>query len=134
MSPASADFESEQELERNDRAHVASKLGIVGMVLLAGAIALAVNTLITALTTPDFMPDDSDDPFAATCVACVLPFLVGCIGLIYGITALRVSSVLGGRRVAIRGLVFGILNLVFSITIWVVFFNFDLASAACGGG
>jgi hypothetical protein len=135
VSPIDADREPEQKPAKNDLAHAASIVGIIGFVLLAGVMALAANALITALTIPDFMPDDATiDPFAVTCLACVLPFFLGCIGLSFGIAAIKAASVHGQRRVAIRGLLFGIVNLLLPIAIGVVFFNFDLATAACGGG
>jgi hypothetical protein len=121
--------------ERNNRAHVSSKLGIVGIVLTAGVLALAANAVITALTTPDFMVDDvTDDPFVGTGLACVLPIIVGLIGSVYGIAALRVLSVRGERRVAVRGLALGILSVLLPIAVGVVVGNLDAATAACGGG
>jgi hypothetical protein len=134
-SPVSAGLEPAPQPARNHQARLASTLGIIGLVLVAGVVALATNTLITALTTPDFMPDDiTDDPFVATCLACALPFILGCVGLVFGIGAVRKVRAFGERRVAVRGLVFGIVNFVLPLAIGIVFFNFDLASAACGGG
>lgn len=135
VSPLRWDDEVEPEPQTNTPARIASRLGIVGIILLAGVIALATSAVITALTTPDFMPDDlTDDPFATTSVACVLPFIFGCIGLGFGIAAVRAIPTHGHRAVAVRGLVFGILNVVLPVAIGVLFISFDAASAACGGG
>jgi hypothetical protein len=135
LPTVTTELETARASEQNDRAHVASRLGIVGVVLLVGVLTLTANALITAIATPDFMPDDvSDDPFVATCLACVLPLIFGVIGLFYGIAALRVVTVLGERTVAIRGLVLGIFNVLLPIAIGVIMVQFDVLTAACGGG
>jgi hypothetical protein len=135
LPPLAREPEPPRAPARNDRAHVASKLGLVGVVLEVGVLALAANTLITVLTTPDFMLDDvTDDPFVTTCLACVLPLIFGVLGFVYGIAGLKVVSHHGEKTVAIRGLVLGILNLLLPIAIGVVMIQFDLAAAACGGG
>ena len=123
-----------RRIATNLMAHAASKIGIIGAALLLGVIGLAVSTFITALTTPDFMPDADADPFAQTCVACFVPLVLGCIGLAYGIAGLRGMAMLGERRVAIRGFVLALVNILLPIGIGILFFNFDIASAACGGG
>ena len=135
VSAVTTELEMTRGTENNDRAHVASKLGIVGIVLVVGVLALLTNAIITAVSTPDFMPGDiTDDPFAATGAACLLPFIFGIVGLIFGIAALRVVSVLGERTVAVRGLVLGIVNVLLPIVIGVVVVNFDQLVSACGGG
>lgn len=121
--------------ERNERAVLASRLGIVGIVLVGGVLALLANALIIATTTPDFMPIDiTDDPFAGTGWACVLPFIVGVVGLVNAIRALRQLSLRGGKSIAIRGLVLSLVSILLPIAIGVVADQFDQLVAACGGG
>lgn len=135
LSAVSAEVETTGESEQNDRARVASRLGIVGAVLVVGVLALTANALITAFGTPDFMPDDvSDDPFIATGLACVVPLFFGFVGSIYGIGALTVASARGERAIAIRGLVLGVVNVLLPITIGVVVVHFEQMMASCGGG
>ncbi|HEY2642397.1 MAG TPA: hypothetical protein VGI56_01470 [Galbitalea sp.] len=135
FSAVSTELETTGGTVQNDRARVASRLGIVGAVLVVGVLALTANAVITAFATPDFMPTDaSDDPFLATGIACVVPSFLGFVGLIYSIGALRVVSVRGERTIAIRGLVLGILNVLLPIAVGVVVVHFDQMMASCGGG
>jgi hypothetical protein len=135
FSAVSTELETTGGTVQNDRARVASRVGLVGAVFTVGVLALTANAVITAFVTPDFMPtDDSDDPFFATGVACLVPLFLGFLGLIYTIGALRVVSVRGERTIAIRGLVLGILNLLLPIAVGVVVVHFDQMMASCGGG
>lgn len=119
----------------NFNAHAASALGIVGLVIVAGVLALMTSAIITAATTPDFMPIDiTDDSFFGTGLASVLPLIFGLIGLGLGIAALAKVRILGEKRVAIRGLVFGLLNTLIPIAVIALMINFDQQVAACGGG
>jgi hypothetical protein len=135
LPAVTTELETARGTEQNDRARVASRLGIVGVALVVGVLALTANAFITAFATPDFMPTDiSDDPFVVTGLACLLPLIFGFLGLIYGIAALRAVSMRGERAIAIRGLVLGILNVLLPIAIGVVVVNFDLVASTCGGG
>jgi hypothetical protein len=135
LPAVTTELETTHGTEQNDRARVARRFGIIGVVFVVGVLALTANAFITAFATPDFMPTDiSDDPFIATCLACVLPLIFGFLGLIYGIAALRAVAVRGERTIAIRGLVLGILNILLPIAIGVVMVHFDLMASTCGGG
>jgi hypothetical protein len=135
LPAVTTELETTRGTEQNDRARVASRLGIVGVVLVVGVLALTANALITVFASPDYMPTDaSDDPFVAAGLACMLPLIFGFLGLIYGIAALRAVSLRGERAIAIRGLVLGIFNVLLPIAIGVVVVNFDLTVSTCGGG
>src|ERR1700742_2623344 len=87
---------------RNDFARAASIFGIIGLVSMAGVLALAANAMITVFTTPHFMVYDiGDHPFLGICVACLVPLSFGFIGLIFGIVALRSVPKRGKRAPAI---------------------------------
>ena len=134
-SAAAPELETPPRPEKNVPARIASKIGIVGIVLVVGVLALLGGAIFIAATTPDFMPDDfTDDPFVWTGVASLLPGLLGFIGLGFGITALGLASMRRERRIAIRGLVLGILNIVLSIAILAAVIQLDQQVAACGGG
>jgi small-conductance mechanosensitive channel len=120
---------------RNSQAHFASRLGIVGAVLVVGVLAIATIASITVFSTPDFMSDDiTDDPFFGVGLACVFPIIIGVVGLINGIGALGAVRARGGRPIAIRGFVLGIVNIVLPIAVVVVVFQFDQVVSSCGGG
>lgn len=124
-----------QPFIRNYAARSASVTGIVGLAFLAGVLALGVSTVITAATTPDFMVDDlSDDPFFGTGLASVVPLLLGLAGLRVSIAGVALVRRFGDKKIAIRALIFNIVNVLVPIGIMITMYNFDQLNAACGGG
>jgi hypothetical protein len=135
LSVETAEVEAPRAAMRNDRARVGSTFGIVGAVFVVGTLALMASAVITAFTTPDFMPGDiTDDPFVGAGLACVFPIIFGFIGLPYAISGARAVSWFGEEKIAILGLVLGIVNVLVPIAVAVVAMQFDQQVATCGGG